>query len=182
MTLSDIKKKTFALIEELSDSTNLTDDPDLASKMNYVVNQIQYELSRVKKIPDYSELEVTTENLVKFNDITSKYDVYQLDIVRGVDYELKAQGTIIKPLENGIAEIEYFRYPKRIDENTPDTFEFELSDDVLEIMPYGIAGDLLKSDVSNAYGNVYSQRYEQLKQQLDIRYNTGSIEIVGGIE
>jgi cell division initiation protein len=60
---------------------------------------------------------------------------------------------------------------------SPDTFEFELSSDVLEVLPYGVAADLLKSDVSNAYGNIYAQRYEQMKQQLDIRYNTGSIEL-----
>ena len=58
--------------------------------------------------------------------------------------------------------------------------ELALSDDVLEIMPYGVAGDLLKSDVSNAYGNIYSQRYEQMKQQLDTRYNMGFIEIGEG--
>ena len=48
-------------------------------------------------------------------------------------------------------------------------------------MPYGVAADLLKSDVSNAYGNVYAQRYEQMKNQLDIRYNTGSIEFEEGV-
>ena len=48
-------------------------------------------------------------------------------------------------------------------------------------MPYGVAGDLLKSDVSNAYGNIYSQRYEQMKQQLDSRYSLGFIEIGDGI-
>ena len=48
-------------------------------------------------------------------------------------------------------------------------------------MPYGVASDLLKSDVSNAYGNIYGQRYEQMKQQIDIRYNTGSIEIEDGV-
>ena len=48
-------------------------------------------------------------------------------------------------------------------------------------MPYGVAADLLKSDVSNAYGNIYAQRYEQMKGELDIRYNTGAVEFVGDI-
>ena len=48
-------------------------------------------------------------------------------------------------------------------------------------MPYGVAGDILKSDVSNAYGNTYSQRYEAMKQQLDPRFNMGFIEIGEGI-
>lgn len=182
MTLGDIKKKTLSLIEEIDNSeTSLTKDPDIAAKLNYVINQVQNELSRVKKIPDYTELEVNEGDLIRFDDITKDYQIYQLDIARGINYEYKAQGTIIKCLEAGTLEVEYFRYPEEINDLTKDNFEFELSNDVLEIMPYGVAADLLKSDVSNAYGNVYAQRYEQMKNQLDIRYNTGAIEFEGDI-
>ena len=184
MTLKDMKKKTLSLIEEIVDNpesqtiTSLTNDPDIEAKLNYVINQIQYELSRIKKIPKYVELDGEKDALIDFDDIKAETnnEVYQIDIVRGIDYELKADGTIIKCLENGTLEIEYYKYPTRITKETPDTYEFELSDDVLEIMPYGVASDLLKSDVSNAYGNVYAQRYERMKQELDTRYNTGYIE------
>jgi len=182
MTLNEMKKKVLALIEEIDDEQeSLTNDPDIEAKIPYVINQIQYELARVKKIPDYIEKEVKENELVRFSDITTENKIYQIDVVKGIKYEYKAQGTILKCLEDGIAEIEYFKYPKRIDETTPDTYELELSDDVLEVMPYGVAADLLKNDVSNAYGNVYAQRYEQMKSQLDIRYNTDSIEIVEGV-
>ena len=184
MTLKDMKKKTLSLIEEIVDNpesqtiTSLTNDPDIEAKLNYVINQIQYELSRIKKIPDYVEIEVAKDDLIKFDDIESETgnEVYQINIARGIDYALKADGTIIKCLEDGVLELEYYKYPTRIDKTTPDTFEFELSDDVLEIMPYGVASDILKSDVSNAYGNVYATRYREMKQELDIRYNTGYIE------
>ncbi len=183
MTLGDIKKKVLSLIEEIDTSEKkLTKDPDIANKLNYVINQIQYELSRVKKIPNYVEIEVMEGDLITFEDIKrdTRKEVYQLDMVKGIEYEYKAQGTIIKCLEDGLAEVEYFSYPTAIDDTTEDTFKFELSNDVLECMPYGVAADLLKSDVSNAYGNVYAQRYEQMKNQLDIRYNTGCIEFEGG--
>ena len=183
MTLTEMKKKILKLIEEYdkSNNTDYTNDPDIATKINDVINQVMFELSRIKKIPDYIEKEVTKDELIRFTDITTEYEIYQLDIVKGSKYEYKAQGTIIKCLEDGKLEIEYFRYPERITDNNANSYEFELSNDVLEIMPYGVAGDVLKSDVSNAYGNVYAQRYEQMKQQLDIRYNTGSIEIGEGI-
>lgn len=183
MTLGEIKKKTYALIEELNENApELTDDPDYSAKMNYVVNQIQNELARIKKIPAYKEIEVDIEEkeMYEFKDIDSL--VYQLSTIRGIDYEFKANGTLVKCLENGLMEVEYFKYPTQIDNKTTDDIELDLSIDVLEIMPYGIAADLLKSDVSNAYGNVYSQRYNQLKQELDIRYNTGTIEFVGGVD
>lgn len=184
MTLEEMKKKVLALIEEINtEEASLTNDPDIEAKLPYVINQIQYELSRVKKIPAYLELDVVEGDLIGFPELKqeTKHDVYQLDVVKGINYEYKAQGTIIKCLEDGLAEIEYFRYPTRIDDTTPNTYKFDLSDDVLEVMPYGVAADLLKSDVSNAYGNVYAQRYEQMKNQLDIRYNTGSIEFEEGV-
>ena len=186
MTLEEMKKKVVRLIEEVStDPKKITDDPDIEVKLNDVINQIMFELARMKKIADYVEIPVNKGDLIKFQDITEETDseVYQIDIIKGVEYELKAEGTIIKALEDGVAEIEYCKYPTRIDDKTiANTYEFELSEDALEIMPYGVAADLLKSDVSNAYGNVYAQRYQQMKQELDPRYNMGSIYIEGGIE
>lgn len=181
-----MKKKVLGLIEELNpDSTLLTDDPDIATKINDVINQVQFELARMKKIAGYVEMAVSAGDLVAFEDIetASGYEVYQLDVVRGVEYELKAQGKLIKVLEDGTLEVEYFRYPERITEKTKDNaYEFELSPDALEIMPYGVAGDLLKSDVSTNYGQIYSQEFERKLQRLDPRYSMGSIYIESGCE
>ena len=52
----------------------------------------------------------------------------------------------------------------------------------MEIAVYGVAGDLLKSDVSSQYGAVYSARYREMLQQLDPRYNVNSVYISGGVE
>lgn len=183
MKLFEMKKKILGLIEEVNpDNEDLTDDPDIATKLNDVINQIMFELSRLKKLPDYIEMEVNEGDLLRFSDIEAAggYEVYQLDIIRGVEYEYKAQGTIVKVLESGTAEVEYFRYPERITEDTNDNYEFELSNDVLEIMPYGVAADVLKSDVSNNYGRIYADRYETMKSQIDSRYNTGMVWIEGG--
>lgn len=185
MRLSEMKKKVLGMIEELDpDSEALTDDPDIKAKINNVINQIMYELSRFKKIPDYTEIQVKKGDLLRFEDIAeeSGYEVYQIDALRGVEYELKAQGTIIKAMEDGVLEVEYFRYPELIDEKTKDSYEFELSPDALEIMPYGVAADLLKSDVSAEYGTIYANRYNEMIQRLDQRYHMGNITIEGGID
>lgn len=184
MTLGEMKKKVLGLIEEVNpDSTLLTDDPDIATKINDVINQIMFEVARMKKIPKYVEMAVTEGDLVTFEDIEAAvgYVVYQLGTIGGVNYEPKANGTVLKILESGTAEVDCFVYPETITEKTKDSYEFELSADVLEIMPYGIAGDLLKSDVSNEYGTVYSNRYEAMLQRLDPRYQMTSIYIDGGV-
>lgn len=177
MTLLEMKKKVLRLIEEINPkSTMLTDDPDIANKINDVINQIQNELARIKKIPAKEELEVNENDEVDFSEIAK--DLFQINMVRGVKNDII--GDTINFYGNGTAKVYYYKYPKQITADTKDSdFTFDLSTDVLEIMPYGVAGDLLKSDISTGYGQVYSNRYEQMIQRLDSRYHTGSIYIEG---
>lgn len=185
MTLLEMKKKVLGMIEEVNPNSEvLTDDPDIATKINDVINQVMFELARFKKIPKYVELEVTAGDLIDFAAIEKEcgYEVYQLGLVCGAEHSFKASGTVIKFSESGTAEIDCFVYPERITATTKDkAYEFELSADVLEIMPYGIAADLLKSDVSAEYGKSYAERYEELKSRLDSRYQMGSVYIEGGV-
>ena len=185
MTLNEMKKKVLGLIEELNpDSEVLTDDPDIATKINDVINQIMFELARIKKIPKYFEMEVAKGTRVTFADFEKEcgYEVFQTSLVSGVKHLKKANNTVFKVLEDGTMEVDCFVYPERITEKTKGNYEFELSADALEIMPYGVAGDLLKSDISAEYGNIYATRYESMKQLLDPRYGMPSIHIEGGVK
>lgn len=175
MTLQEMKKKVLSLIEEISpDNELLTDDPDISAKINYVINQVQNELARIKKISARDEMTVNEDDEVDMTEIDKLF--YQLNIIRGVEYQIVGDTIIF--CESGTAKIFYYKYPKQITEDTvDDEYKFELSTDALEIMPYGVAGDLLKSDISANYGQVYSNRYEQMIQRLDPRYHTGSIYI-----
>lgn len=183
MILKEMKRKYLALIEEHNPKSEyLTDDPDLAAKQNDVVNQVMYELARMKKIPKYVEMDVKAGDIITFAQLETKsgYEIYQIANVGGVAFVPKADGTVIKVLETGVAEIECYVYPERITDNTSDSYEFELDADVLEIMPYGIAADLLKSDVSTEYGSIYATRYETMLQRLDPRHSTAMFYIEGG--
>lgn len=183
-TLGEMKQKVLALIEELNpESDQLTDDPDISAKHNHVINQVMFEAARIKKLPKYIEMGVTEGQLIDFATLKEECgkDVYQFSRVKGVDHEYKADGTIIKILETGTAEIDFYVYPERITADTSDDYVFELSPDVLEIMPYGIAADLLKSDISTEYGSIYATRYETMLQRLDPRNNLASIYFEGGV-
>lgn len=178
MTLEEMKVKVYSLIEEYSeDAENLTEDEDLALKMNSVINQIQNELARFKKIEEYTTLDGTEGDLVDFRDVDN--NLYQLNLVRGLNCEIIGQK--IKFNESGTVEVYYYKYPTQINNDTEDDQELDLSTDVLEIMPYGVAADLLKSDVSSNYGQVYAERYRELKNELDPRATLGSVYIDGGI-
>ena len=178
MTLKDMKLRALSLIEEINpESEYLTDDIDIQAKINYVIDTKNHELARIKKIAATEKMTVA-ENEEK-NLYEELSDFYKLKNIIGVKYDLF--DNIVTFQENGEAKIQYYKYPKLINEETPDTYKFELSRDVLEIMPYGIAADLLKSDVSAQYGKIYADAYNQALQMLDTRTSEGSIEIVGGI-
>ena len=177
MTLEEMKQKVYSMIEEYNEEEeNLTADEDLATKMNSVINQIQNELARFKKIPAHKTIEVTEGQEMMLDEIDA--DIYQLNIIKGVDYDTVNDFVVFN--EKGTAKIFYYKYPKQINSNTPDTYTFELSNDILEIMPYGVAGDLLKSDVSSNYGATYYARYREMIKELDPRYSVGSAFIDGG--
>ena len=178
MNLGELKAKIYSMIEEYSeDADNLTEDEDLALKMNSVINQVQNEICRIKKLPAYTTMEVEEGQELVFKDIAD--DIYQLNIVKGVDTDTLQDRIICN--ETGTAKIYYYKYPKQINMETEDEQEIDIPIELIDIMVYGVAGDLLKSDVSAQYGTVYFARYREMLQQLDPRYNANSVYIDGGV-
>ena len=186
MTLLEMKKKILSLIEELNpQSESLTDDPDIKAKINDVINSVMYELARYKKISKYAAIEVSDGDVITFADLERQIgsEIYQIELITGVPFTMRANNTVIKVNGSGTMEIDVSVYPERITDKTKDgQYEFELTPDVLEILPYGAAGNLLKSDVSSDNGRVYTNEYEKLKQNLDIRYSATMIRCTGGID
>ena len=179
MTLREMKDRVLSLIEEINpESEYLTDDPDIQEKINYVIDMKQHELARIKRLAASETLRV------KENDQVNLYeeynDFYKLKNITGVSYTLFEN--LVTFNEDGEAIVNYYRYPKKIDKDTDmDKYKMELSMDALEIMPYGVAADILKSDVSAQYGRVYEQAYQNALQMLDINTSEGIYEIKGGI-
>lgn len=199
MTAREMKIKTFSLIEELyPELAGLADDEDILKKINGVINSVMYELARLKKISAKYEYDVKedTKTLI-LNDIPS---FYQLISIPNIKYEILGNYEINFTLEDNDEEkatIYYYKYPEKMElefsateEKTEeevskeydDNFEFELSEDVLEIMPYGIASDLLKNDMISAYGKYFDERYQALKNMIDTRKTSGKGYIDGGVD
>ena len=166
MTLEEFKVKVLSMIEEYNENADsLTDDEDIATKLNSVINQVQNEIARFKKIDAYKQMQVTEGQTINLTDIDM--NIYQLNIIKGVSYDPIANRIIFN--ETGTADIYYYKYPTQINADTDDSYKFELDRDALEIAVYGVAGDLLKSDVSSNYGQIYSNRYKEMIQSLDAR-------------
>ena len=197
MTLKEMKIKTFSLIEEYyPDVPNLAEDEDVINKINGVVNQIIMDLMKYRKLPASKEVEVKEEDskVLDLSEILT--DCYQISKFyfgeEVVDYKMPNETTLILPEEYvGTFTIYYYKFPKLAktmfendDERTAEdnNFIFEQDPDILEIMPYGIAADLLKMDMISNYGSYFYQRYTELKQMIDSRKTKGLVIITGGVD
>lgn len=202
MTLKEMKIKTFSLIEEYyPDKKDLAEDSDVLNKINGVVNSIQLDLMKYRKLNASYEVEITKEDSKTINLKELLDDLYQLNKIvfdSDIEYEMPNDETIILPEDyEGTFTIYYFKYPELVEiifdgeteeeqekerlEQDED-YEFELDSDVLEVMPYGIAADLLKMDMISNYGKYFDERYRELKNTIDPKRNSASVMISGGID
>lgn len=197
MTLKDMKIKTFSLIEEYyPEETGLAEDEDVLNKINGVVNQIQDDLMKYRKINATYTKEIdneTSKTIIINTEITDCYQLNKIILEPAVDYSMPDDNTIVLPEDyEGILKIYYFRYPTKVELNPAEpeegelpydeTFTFDLDDVLLEIMPYGIAADLLKMDMISNYGQYFYNRYLEMKNNIDSRRTGGMIFIDGGVD
>ena len=206
MKLKEMKEKTFALIEELyPELNNLAEDEDVINKINGVVNSVQMDLMKFRKITANEEIEIELDD-DRIIDLKDYDDIYQLNKVILVPNE-EDMVTTFNMIDNTTLEIDntfagtiriyYYKYPtlcKTIFEaDTTETadekrqrednrYVFELDPVLLEIMPYGIARDLLRLDMISNYGSYFERTYNELIQRLDSRNTAGFITIEGGID
>lgn len=184
MTLYEMKEKILTLVEEGNPENDfLTEDPDIVGKLHHVIDQLQFELARLKKLPRFLRLPVKAGELLDLAALGKRcgVEIYQLGNITGVAHTLRAGGAAVEFDEDGQARIECFVYPARITNQTENTARLELSDDCLSILPYGAAADILKSDPTAQYGKIYAERYENMLRRLDPRYAVGGISVEGGV-
>lgn len=202
MTLKEMKEKTFSLIEEYNpEYSALAEDEDVVNKINGVVNQIQMDLMPYRKIGANLKIEISenddkTINLEDYID-----DCYQLVSIifdKEVDYKNPIDKILILPEDYvGSLDVYYYKYPElcktSFSGETEEEIEakraahdksytFELDPLLLEIMPYGIAADLLKMDMISNYGKYFYERYMEKKNSIDTRKTNGSVRILGGVD
>lgn len=179
MTLKEFKTAVFSFIEEYDASQkDLTKDVDIAGKINAVINSKMHEIMRYKKITAKDTVDVTEGQEIELTDIDK--NCYQIRKIIGVDFE--QEDKFITFNETGTAVIYYNKYPKLITSETVDEdYKFEIDIEALEVMKIGVAADLLKTDVSNRFGQIWNDEYQRLLQTLDSRKTSGTIIIGKGV-
>ena len=201
MTLKDMKIKVFSLIEEYyPELSGLAEDEDVKNKINGVVNSIQTDLMKYRKLPANQTITIdeSDENVITLSETIS--DIYQLNKIvlnpesvgMSVEYELVDDDTLeVDPDFRGTIQVYYYKIPAQCQltfdsdaqrDAYDESFEFDIDTPLLEIMPYGIARDLLRLDMISSYGSYFERTYNELKSQIDPRRTKGIVSFVGGID
>lgn len=197
MTAKEMKIKVFSLIEEYyPEQISLADDQDVRYKINGAINQIQMDLMKYKKTPFKYETTIKRDNPVLL--LNSIPNFYQLNTIPNVEYEVVGDYEIKFEIdEDTTIEVYYYKLPELMDltfkasgnksaeqvsAEYDESFEFELSTELQEIMPYGIAADLLKQDMISNYGKYFYERYLEMKNMIDSRKTISTATVTGGVD
>lgn len=182
MTLGENKKITLGLIEEYSNTNpKLTDDVDIQNRINFLYATNYQELSQRKKILKTKTLKEVTEEKLEpgYTEYTLPSSMYQFKRVIALDennntvdadyYTLGKRKIYINNESNANYILEYYGYPSIINEDTDNDFTLELDQDVLFILPYAVANDILKTDPSadySAFLSDYNRKLENLNTSI----------------
>lgn len=179
------------MIEEYSKTnTNLTDDEDIATRLNFIYATNYQELSQNKKILKTKVLrDISGRTQDGFEELSLPSSMYQFKRIVALDEknnELQADYKIIGKkiyLNKSIDAkyiLEFYAYPTVITQETQDDFYLEIDQDVQMILPYAVANDILKVDPSSDY-SVFLAEYRRKLEALDTRRAIPSIVIEEGV-
>ena len=154
MTYLENKKILFSLIDEKNPNNQyFTDDEDARIKCAnlYATRYVEVASYRVNKKTKEFEIQEEGEGYEKFKlpkaqkiraivGMDENYNDVQMD------YKTLGEYIYVSKAKKGTLVMEYEPFLTPITDDTPDDFELEIDDDLANILPYGVASDLFKTD------------------------------------
>ena len=138
-------------------------------------------VTRDEYLTSYTEI---NERYGKFDLPTDFFDIVSITmyldekIITDFQYNLK-NGYIILPLIKDAAyHIDHYKKLQRIPTDASYDYEIDLDDDICDIIPYYVKGELYREDEPFEAGesmNWYEQRIEQLKENKSPTYNQNEV-------
>lgn len=167
MKLSDGKRKVLMLLDEYSSGGDITIDEDINAKMNDFFDMAQKEMAGYKRI--VREVTITLDGRSEYElpaDFASYFRIWK----DGRLYKLYPvrQGKLIATAgERGDLVVEYFAMPQTIDPDTDESYEFEVSEDAANCLPFYVAAQQLITDLVVDYSALWNM-YLTHRSALDV--------------
>jgi len=188
MTYGESKKQVLALIEEYAPhiTKEYTEDEDIALRLPHLFDLAYQELAQNKKIVATKFYPEKEEKEDKYTSYTLPSDLYQIKNVfmidennkkGNVDYYTFGKNKIyINDNTQGQTVLEYYKFPRNVNEETENDFYLELDQDAQSVLVYKVASDILKTDPSADY-MAFATEYQRVLQLLDNRKNVPSVSL-----
>ena len=171
MTLGDGKRRVLMLLDEYSSGGAITRDKDIDNKMADFFDTAQKEMAGYKKI--------IRKTVITASPGDGNFTYHPLPLDFGRTFRVWKNGKLtssfpviagelaVPTSETGEYIIEYFAMPQTITSDTPDTYEFEVSDDAANCLPFYVAAQHLLPDLVVDY-SAFWQIYLNMRAALDV--------------
>jgi len=158
MTLADGKRKVYMLLDEYSSGGAVTPDADIELRMADFFDTAQKLVCAVKPIRKL----YTVEREEDVTEYAMPDDFRKLICVRRGGkktrrYPWKAGKIVIPETETEDVEIEYAAYPTTINQETQDSYVFEVAEDAAQATCFYVASQQLISDLVLDYTALRSE-------------------------
>jgi len=165
VTLGDAKRKTLMLLDEYSSGGEITVDEDINVRMNDFFDVAQKDVAQWQPI-----VRRTTIQLDGTGDQELPADVAQVirirkNGVRARGYEIIDRQLLYDSGDTAALVLDYLANPETITSETEDSYEFEVSEQAANCLPFFVAAQQLIADLVVDYGAFYNL-YIQMRSLL----------------
>jgi hypothetical protein len=172
VTLGEGKRKVYKLLDEYSSGGTVTADADIEARMADFFDTAQKQAAAVRRIVNLEEI-VRVEGVTDYalpDNFGSLYRIWRDGEVSKGRYRFKGNTIVIPETDDAeTIELEYFAVPATIGADTDDDYEFEVSEDAAQCMPFFVAAQQLVSDLivdSGSLMNLYDRALALLDRTL----------------
>lgn len=168
MTFGEGKEKVYKLLDEYSSGGEVEIDEDIEKKMADFFDIAQKRLARIERLVAVKEIKRKDgQTEYKMPDGFSGLRRVWRDDKPTKRYRWK-NGKIVIPASDTAAriEIEYYKTPDTVNADTDDEYEFEVSEDAAQLMPFYVAAQNLYADLMIDY-TPYLREWENGLAELE---------------
>ncbi|MBR0311972.1 MAG: hypothetical protein IJQ98_06225 [Oscillospiraceae bacterium] len=165
MTLGEAKRKVLMLLDEYSSGGEVGADADVDAKMNDFFDLAQRDAAAWQPIVRRASLLLDGTGSMALPGDVSRVIRVRKNGVRVSGYEV-VDGSLVYPEgDRSLLTLDYIARPEAITPDTPDDYEFEVSDEAANCLPFFVAAQQLIADLVVDYGAFYNL-YLQMRALL----------------
>ena len=156
VTLGEGKRKELMLLDEYSGGGEITVDEDIDAKMNDFFDLAQRDVSAWQPIVRRVGVTLDGTGSKALPEDVSRVIRIRKNGIRVSGYEVIDGRLISNAGDKSTLSLDYIATPEKITPETPDDYEFEVSEEAANCLPYFVAAQQLIADLVVDYGAFYN--------------------------